>query len=307
MACRPRGSGHACAHRLARAVPAWLLSLIVGLLAPSLATAQDSGSSDRELRELALSAIPWRALSAEEVPLVSQTVRGSSLYRQLPTRLIDCDPEMFTHLVSHPDFVVQVWRELGISKLKVQQVGPGRYQVADAAGASGTVSVFHCTGGARNGRAQPLVLLARADGAYDAPGLPKPLSATSLMLLRADFFTESNGRHYVKARLDSFVRFDQPAAALVAKTLQPLVMKTADRNFVETMRFVSVFSRTAETNPKGVRALVDRMPNLGAGQRAEFLRVCDATAQRNQLRQQAQVWVTPVRQTSAAGEASPRR
>ena len=39
---------------------------------------------------------------------------------------------------------------------------------------------------------------------------------------------------------------------LVARTIQPWLIKTADRKLVETFGFVSTFSRTAEHNPQGI-------------------------------------------------------
>ena len=63
---------------------------------------------------------------------------------------------------------------------------------------------------------------------------------------------ETNGRQYITVRIDSFMKIEQMGVELVAKTVQPWISKTADRNFIETLTFVSNFSRTAEKNSDGI-------------------------------------------------------
>ena len=85
------------------------------------------------------------------------------------------------------------------------------------------------------------------------------------------------------------MRFDRPATELVARTLKPLIVRTADHNFIETMRFVSLFSRTAETNPDGMQRLASRLESVDAATRREFALACHQTAARSERRQRTRV------------------
>jgi hypothetical protein len=67
---------------------------------------------------------------------------------------------------------------------------------------------------------------------------------------------------------------------LVAKTVQPWISKTADRNLIETLSFVSNFSRTAEKNPQGMQRLSTRLASLDEPTRNELVALCFRTAQR---------------------------
>ena len=40
----------------------------------------------------------------------------------MPTRVIDCDPEMFNFLLQHPEVVIDVWRVMGISQVALDKL-----------------------------------------------------------------------------------------------------------------------------------------------------------------------------------------
>ncbi|QDT68046.1 hypothetical protein MalM25_09580 [Planctomycetes bacterium MalM25] len=285
MAGRPGGSG--CARRLRFGASPIGAALVICLFVTSPLNAADKGGGDRAAKEAARRAIPWRVLRGEDRQAVDRIVGDATLYRQLPTRVIDCDPELFAYLVDHPEVVVDVWRVMGVSRLELEAKGPGTYRATDAAGAVGDVRVLHREGGG----ADPLRLLVLADGAYQTPPMPATIRGSSVLLMRADATQEANGRTYMTVRLDSFVRFDRPATELVARTLKPLIVRTADHNFIETMRFVSLFSRTAETNPDGMQRLASRLDGVDATTRREFALACHQTATRSERRQRARVAV----------------
>jgi hypothetical protein len=91
---------------------------------------------------------------------------------------------------------------------------------------------------------------------------------------------ETNGRHYVTVRLDSFIKIEQMGIELVAKTAQPWISKTTDRNFIETLGFVSNFSRTAEKNPHGIERLAMRLSSVDQPTRSELVALSFRTAER---------------------------
>lgn len=246
-------------------------------LLPLAACANNAeATSSRAARDEAVRAIPWRQIPAEHRRAAQYIVKNVSIYRRLPTRVIDCDPEMFNFLMQHPEVVIDVWRVMGISQVTLQRLGNGAYRGSDNAGTTGTVQFLFSQWGqdARN------LAVIMADGTYEGKPFVSRLKARTLILLRSGAVRETNGRHYITVRVDSFVRIEQMGVELVAKTAQPWISKTADRNLIETLTFVSNFSRTAEKNPQGMQRLATRLASIDEPTRKELVAVCFRTAER---------------------------
>jgi hypothetical protein len=233
-------------------------------------------TSSRAARDEAMRAIPWRQIPPEHRGAAQYIVKNASIYRKLPTRVIDCDPDMFNFLLQHPEVVIDVWRVMGISQVTLQRLSDGNYRCSDNAGTTGTVRFLFSQWGAG---AQNLAVVL-ADGRYEGKPFVTPLKARSIIVLRSGSVRETNGRHYVTVRVDSFVRIEQMGVELVAKTVQPWISKTADRNFIETLSFVSNFSRTAEKNPQGMQRLATRLASIDEPTRKELVALCFRTAER---------------------------
>jgi hypothetical protein len=246
-------------------------------LLPLAALANNTeATSSRSAREEAVRAIPWRQIPAEHRRAARYIVKNASIYRRLPTRVIDCDPDMFNFLLQHPEVVIDVWRVMGISQVTLQRLADGAYRGSDNAGTTGTVRFLFSNWGQD---AQNLAVVL-ADGTYEGRPFVTPLKARTIILLRSGAVRETNGRHYVTVRVDSFVRIEQMGVELVAKTAQPWISKTADRNFIETLTFVSNFSRTAEKNPQGMQRLATRLASIDEPTRKELVALCFRTAER---------------------------
>src|SRR5450755_3126999 len=69
---------------------------------PSMAAPMD-GTSSAEAREDATRKIPWSRLPEGQRRDVEYVVKNPSIYRRLPTRVVDCDPDLFTFLLRRPD------------------------------------------------------------------------------------------------------------------------------------------------------------------------------------------------------------
>jgi hypothetical protein len=209
---------------------------------------------------------------------VEQIVNGASIYRRMPTRVVDCDPELFNFLGQNPDVVTEIWRMMGVCQLKLERTGPDTFSATDSAGTVGAVRMLHNNW---NPAAQNKVLV-YSEGTYVGKPFPRPVKARSISLLRSGSVIETNGRPYVTARVDTFVVIDRWGVELVAKTVQPLLVSTADHNFIETMKFVSTFSKTAENNPAGMQRLSDKLEHLPLDTRQKLAAACQATASRYQ-------------------------
>jgi hypothetical protein len=101
-----------------------------------------------------------------------------------------------------------------------------------------------------------------------------------VLLLKAGYMKQSNGRYLVTTRCDAFIHLEHVGLELLARTFQPMVNKSADVNFVETAAFVSTVSRTSEVKPTGMAKLGDRLQNVSPEVRTQFIDLTQQVASR---------------------------
>jgi hypothetical protein len=109
-----------------------------------------------------------------------------------------------------------------------------------------------------------------AEGAFDGKPFSKAVGARCVFLLRSGSVEETNGRRYVAARLDSFVKLDRTSIEIMAQVAHPFVGKTADRNFADTLSFISNLSYTAERRPDSIVKLSADLDLVAAPRREQF-------------------------------------
>ncbi|QDS98745.1 hypothetical protein HG15A2_20280 [Adhaeretor mobilis] len=256
--------------------------LAIGLVALGLCAttlqAAESGSSattSDEARNEARQAIPLARIHRDHRDKVSMVLSDPSLYRRLPTDVVDCQPEMFTFLAQNPEVLVEIWRKLGVSNVQLIRTGPYTFDLTDGMGTTGTLAIVEqlC-----EDRAQNRVVM-YSEGSYEGRPFKRPVTANCVLLLRSGSMTETNGRPYVAARLDTFVRLNRPSMELLARAVHPFVGKTTDRNFVDTMNFVGNLSYAAERRPESIAQLSDGLENIGPARRQKFVQVAHQCSQ----------------------------
>jgi hypothetical protein len=251
-----------------RSTPRASYFIVVGigiLLSAATARAADpsagKATNGRAARDEAVKSIPFDKLSGEMRTRVSAVINNVSVYRRLPTQSIDCDPDLFVFLVRNPEVIVDIWRVMGITNMTLDRSGPDRYRACDGQGTTGNVEFAY--------RGDDLHVI-YSEGMYDGPMYPTKLRGQCVMILKSSYVRGSNGRVSVVNRLDAFLRIENLGAEIVAKTLQPLLGKTADHNFSETTSFVATLAHTAETNPSGVSRLAQRLRHVEPQIRQQF-------------------------------------
>ncbi|MEN6452276.1 MAG: hypothetical protein ABFC96_17430 [Thermoguttaceae bacterium] len=222
--------------------------------------ASEATTSERAQQD-ALRAIPLDKMTPADRARVSAVLSNVSIFRRLPTKVIDCDPEMYLFLVRHPDVVVDIWDVLKVSRLQLWQTGEGRFGIAEPAGASGTLRYAY--------RSQSLHVV-YADGVYQGPLLARPIRGHVVLALRTAYAREADNRYHITSRMDCFLNIEPAGAELLAKTVSPLMGQTADNNFLLTAAFVSSLSRTAELNPAKIQSLATKLAGVRPEVRSEF-------------------------------------
>lgn len=215
-----------------------------------------------EARQSALRSIPFDRLDGGSRAKVESVLANVSVYRRMPVRIIESDPDLFQFLVCHPDVVVNMWEALGASQIQLREIGKGSYRLCDNAGTVGVAQVLHAT---------PDTRLIYAEGCYQGPLVIRPAKGRCLLILKTGTTREPDGRSFVTARLDSFLNLESNAAELITKAFEPLVGKIADANFSQSVSFVGSLSHTAHTNPRGVQRLAGRLEHVQPELRDELM------------------------------------
>lgn len=283
-----------CISRYALALAPWeksahgaLLAMLLGLSAalapcrPAVAEETTEASTSDDARQEAVSAIPMAKVDARYRKVVQAVISDPSIFRRLPTNVVDCKPEMFTYFAENPDVLVEVWRELGMTQVELVRTGPSTFRIADGAGTTGRLVIVESSCDAN---AQNRVVL-YSEGSYDGKPFTKPLSAQCVLVLRSGSVVETNDRHYVAARLDSFIKLDRPSMELLAKAAHPFVGHTADKNFADTLAFMSNFSYTAERRPETIERIAGKLENIEAPRKTELQMLAASCAETSRVAQ----------------------
>lgn len=232
-------------------------------------------TSDAARRE-AIEYIPLRQVHKKYRRSVQKVLEDTSLYRRMPTQMVDCDPRMFTFLAQNPELLVEMWQHMGISRVSLKRTGAETFSLSDGAGTTGKLVIVEqkCDELAQN----RIVMF--SDGAYEGKPFKRPVRAQCVLLLRSGSVKETNGRDYVACRLDTFVRIERTSIELFAKAMHPWVGKTADNNFVDTIGFISNLSKASEQRPESIERLVRGLPRVTKQRQQEFVRIAHNCAQK---------------------------
>jgi len=242
--------------------------------------------TSRSAQQDALNLIPWQDLNAEGRRKIKEVVDRPSMFRRLPASQISCDPQFFTFSIRNPETIVNMWQVFGVTTMGLQRTGPYMFAGNDGAGTDCTAELVF----GDNSRH-----IYVGTGSYEGPVFRRKITGKCVAILRTD---TSNGANQfdLTNQLDIFIKIDNLAADLVAKTLHPLVGRTADHNFHESLLFLQAFSETAEKDPNRVAYLSQRLESVEPTTRNQFQQVVNSIGPRqNQYLMQQDA----IRQTQA--------
>ncbi len=253
---------------------AWYFAVSVAILtswgtAPCTVTvaaepfAIDTASS-RETQADATGRIPMQQLNRETQSLVDDVVDKPSFFRRMPTQNIDCDPQMFQHLVRYPEVLVNIWDVMGITKVQVNRTGPYTFTADDGVGTTCKCDLVF---------GNEKVHIYYGTGAYKGSMAPRQITGRCVCVLYSSTAKTSGNRPMINGSMDVFLKLDNLGADLLTRTLSPLVGKTADYNFVESAKFLAQISQVCERNPAGAQILASKLTKVQPQIRDEFARI----------------------------------
>ncbi len=239
-----------------RALRAAGAAMVLGLFVCfSTAQAADprAATTSTAARQEAIAALPLAQLAAEDQAAVSYVLENTSIYRRMPTEVLQCDPHLFGFLLENPEILTNLWQLMQISDVRLQRTGPDTFRADDGVGTTADVKAVY-----RSANLQVFY----AEGSYNGPLNAKPIRGRCVLLLRSQGIEETDGRYYITCRLDTFLHMERTGIELIAKTIHPLMGRAADANFTETLAFVSHLSRTCETNPTGTARMAQMLMHV---------------------------------------------
>lgn len=242
------GSVIAHRHRLMAIVVAILSVGVVGPIQAEAIVAK--ADTSRAAKEAAIQDIPFASLTPEAQQKIQAVVSKPSMFRRMPVNVIDCDPELYRFLIRNPEVVVNIWQLMGITKVSTVRTGPYTLDASDGMGTDSKVELVFGNNDTH---------LIYCDGMYEGPLFRKPLHGKCVLLLKSGYVQREDGRWHITSRLDVFVEVENVAVDVLTKTLHPLLGKSADTNFQESIKFLERISRTAEANDDGMDHLAGRL------------------------------------------------
>ena len=257
-----------------------IMLVVLSLVGEVKASPFDQITIDKRSRQEAIEAIPFDRLNARTQTKLWEVVSRPSLYRQMPVTVVESDPDMYRFLIRQPEVIVNMWQLMGVTKVKVKRTGDYTFKATDGAGTVCDVQLVY-------GNQQVHVFYAK--GSYDGVLFKQLIGGRCVLVLRSDFARTEDQKVYATSRLDMFVQFDHVGAEILAKTLHPLVGKSADHNFKESTRFLGQVSQAAETRAIGVRQLAERLENIKPSIREEFVKVAEIANRRATLREKGHI------------------
>ncbi len=219
------------------------------------ATLADVATAGRAACSRAIDRLPVDRMTPAARQTIDHFRQSTTIHRRLPAEMIRCNRSLLDFILAKPEALVDVWRVLGISRVSLDPVGPGRWQLCDGYGTTGSIHVLHRERHDGNGL---VVLYGR--GGYAGPLSPKDLTGSCLVVIRHETVAGADRLPEQQIELEAFLDVDGIGLEIVTRTLQPLIARSAAGNVHEICLFVSQFADAADRNPAGVARLADRMP-----------------------------------------------
>jgi len=229
------------------------------------------GNSGESARLSAIQALPLDKLDATGRAKVHAVLANITIFRRLPVRVIDCNPDLYLFLVRHPDVVINIWNTLKISQLQLKQTGPETFRLNEESGVTANLEYLYSNHDMH---------LIYAEGVYEGSTFGRQIKGSGVFCLKSGYIRETDGRYYVTSRLDAFISVGPSAVEIVAKALHPLLGFTADNNFIQTIAFVGSLSRTTEQNSRSMQRMATQLFNVQPDVREQFAKLSEKISEK---------------------------
>ncbi|MEO9595054.1 MAG: hypothetical protein ABJG45_26120, partial [Rhodopirellula bahusiensis] len=161
----------------------------------------------------------------------------------------------------------------GITQVQSTRTGPYQLDASDGVGTLCRVDLVY-------GDANKHIFV--VDGSYDGKMTPTEIRGKGVFVLESTYTVGEDGRTRVSGILDCFVQLDSLGIDLIARTMSPIIGRSADSNFEQTAQFIAQVSEASERNPSAMLDIASRLPQVNQQTRDEFSKTILAVARRGQ-------------------------
>lgn len=184
--------------------------------------------------------IPLDQVAPEHRENVTEVIRDHTFHRKGAPETFPCNPRIYLALLNEPALTLALWQDLSSSPVKLQQIGPNRYQGSDGNGASASWEFV-----LRSPKVN--VLLCNLD--YTSPRGAAHLQARIVLIVHSGYYREVNGEHWVQHDVEAYVKVDSKGWKAVARTIRPIIEKLLEDQVREAGWFVSLMGRLVAMYP----------------------------------------------------------
>lgn len=205
--------------------------------------------------------VPLAEIGPEARDVVAGIIRDHTFHHRGAPETFPCNSRVYLNLLNEPALTLALWKDLSASPVRLQQVGPNRYQGTDGNGASASWEFVH--------RSPKLhVLLCNLE--YNSPRGNAHLEGRIVLIVHSGFYREVNGELWVQHDVEAFVKIDSKGWKLVAKTFRPLLEKLLEDQVREAGWFVSLMGRLVSMYPNWACQVTMKQDDINPEVRQRF-------------------------------------
>ena len=231
------------------------------------------GTSQRSARKTALEALPLARMTDANRAKAESVLSSMSLFRELPTLSVECNPEIYRFFVQHPDVAVSIWRVMQISDFKMWQTGQTEYEADAGDGTIGVIDVLLQSDSDN---------VIYCEGEYKSPLLRNTVKGQAVLHLQTTFTKDQNGADIATHRLYMYVSFPSQSVETIARVISPVSNMIVDRNFQEVSLFLNMMTLAMTRQPGWVHAVSTRMEGVLETRKTQLLRLTEMLSQQYQ-------------------------
>lgn len=241
---------------------------ITGLTALTVVLGTGQGASAGTRLTDPAQVVPLDKIAPEHRESVSEVIRDHTFHRLGAPETFPCNPRIYLCLLNEPALTLALWQDLSASPVRLQQLGPNRYQGTDGAGAEATWEFVH-----RSPKVH--VLLCHLD--YTSPRGAARLQGRIVLIVHTGYFREVSGEQWVRHDVEAYVKVDSKGWKAVARTVRPLIEKLLDDQVREAGWFVSLMGRLVGMYPNWACQVTLKQSEIQSETRQRFRDVVIAT------------------------------
>jgi hypothetical protein len=206
-------------------------------------------------------AVPLDQIAPEFRENVAEVIRDHTFHRKGAPETFPCNPRIYLSLLNEPALTLALWQDLSTSPVRLQKVGPNRYQGTDGNGATASWEFV---------LRSPKLHVLLCDLDYTSPRGAAHLQGRIVLIVHSGYYREVNGEHWVQHDVEAYVKVDSRGWKAVARTLRPVIEKLLEDQIREAGWFVSLMGRLVAMYPNWACQVTIKQNQISMDTRQRF-------------------------------------